>query len=95
MLYEEEHSPRSPYVQTRRDAASFITHSHSAARCFSDRAFGKSCTLRLQTDSQEGTQRSTLVLINSSCQEQVLICFYRTLMSLDYDSMEVGRFPAL
>lgn len=40
-------------------------------------------------------QKSTPVLINLSCQEQILICFYRTLMSLDYDSIEVGRFPAL
>lgn len=49
----------------------------------------------LSTISLTARQESTLVLINSSCQEQLLICFYRTLMSLDYDSMEVGRFPAL
>lgn len=73
---------------------SFLTSSQVVLDGFFIEVFHLSRTV-LSTISLTARQESTLVLINSSCQEQVLICFYRTLMSLDYDSMEVGRFPAL
>lgn len=92
VLYKVEHSPQCPYIQTLRDMASFLTSSHSGAGWFFIEHLSGAV---LSTISLTARLESTPVLINSSCQEQVLICFYRTLMSLDYDSVEVGRFPAL